>query len=391
MSTISRFAFVTETYPPEINGVALTIYEKVQRVQSMGVDVQLIRARQPADKTNSLPQDIETLLIPSLPIPGYNWLNFGLPYSKRMLRLWQTRRPDAIYVGTEGPMGWAAVSAAKKLGIPVVSGFHTNFHQYSNHYHLGWFEGLIVRYLRFFHNRTARTVVSTSALKAQLTELGINNAEVIGRGIDCQRFHPSKRSSQLRASWQVADDHLAVIYVGRLAAEKNIALAIEAFLAIQSQHPSAQFILVGDGPIAPQLRKQHPDFIFAGMQTGDDLTAHFASADLMLFPSETETFGNVVLEAMASGVPVLAYDYAAAGENITHNHSGFKTALGDAAAYLQMVTAAVQDLTSLEQIKINARQAAEHTSWETIASRLVQVAQDAKANLPLPGSQPAAD
>ena len=157
---------------------------------------------------------------------------------------------------------------------------------------------------------------------------------VLRRAVDTALFHPDRRSDTLRRSWGVEDGDLAVVHVGRLAAEKNLDLAIRAFEVIRAQHPRARLVMVGDGPLREALAAQHPHVVFAGMRHGEDLASHYASGDLFLFPSLTETFGNVTLEALACGVPVVAFDYAAAREHLHDLHAGTRVARGDEDAFV---------------------------------------------------------
>jgi glycosyltransferase involved in cell wall biosynthesis len=177
---------------------------------------------------------------------------------------------------------------------------------------------------------------------------------------------PHRRSAELRASWGLQDDGLAVIYVGRLAPEKSLAQAVRTFRALQQQAPGARFVLVGDGPLRGRLAREHPDFIFCGTEVDTRLATHYASADLFLFPSLTETFGNVTLEAMASGLAVVAFDYAAARQHIGHGRSGLLAGCGQPESFTQCALCAAGDRALREALGENARQSMERVSWDAI-------------------------
>ncbi|MBL8447907.1 MAG: glycosyltransferase family 1 protein [Zoogloeaceae bacterium] len=361
-----RIAIVTETYPPEINGVAMTMGRMVAGLVARGHQVQLIRPRQEASDRPARAPGVEELLARGVRIPRYEGLRFGLPASQSLARQWTHQRPDVVHVATEGPLGWSAVSAARKLRLPVTSDFHTQFDHYSGHYGMGWLRQPVAAYLRRFHNRTARTFVPTRALAATLTEQGYERVGVISRGVDTELFHPQRRSNALRAGWGIAYDGLAVICVGRVAAEKNLPLTLAAFARIRQARPDARLIIVGDGPLREALAQRHPDHIFAGLRVGEDLATHYASADLFLFPSVTETFGNVTLEAMASGVPLVAFDYAAARELFTPEIGGLAVPFGNEAAFVDAAQALACDEPRRRRLGTGGRQRVESHSWDHI-------------------------
>lgn len=329
-----RFAIVTETYPPEVNGVALTVHGLETGLRQRGHAVSVVRPRQPGD---AAPAD-DTLLVRGARLPRYPGLKFGLPATRRLVAQWRAAPPDAIYVATEGPLGWSAVRAARRLGIPVTTGFHTRFDEYMRDYGLRFLEHTALRWMRRFHNGADATLVPTRELADFLRSQGFHHVVRLARAVDAQHFSPSRRDDALRAQWGLGPDDLAVIYVGRIAAEKNLDLSVRAFRAIRQAQPTAKFVWVGDGPLRERLAQAHPDFVFCGVQRGDALARHFASGDLFLFASHSETFGNVTLEAMASGVPTVAFDYGAAREHLVDGVHGAAVADDDGfiAAALQL-------------------------------------------------------
>ena len=331
-----RIGIVSETYPPEINGVALTVHSLAAGLASRGHSVDLIRPRQ-AQPHHDEP-GIDVLHVRGCALPRYPGLRFGLPAARALRRHWSQQRPDAIYVATEGPLGWSAVRAARRLGIPRVSGFHTRFDRYADHYGIGLLTPLVRGYLRQFHLRGSATLVPTDALAQELHAMGISNARLLRRAVDTQLYHPRHRDDELRAAWGVDAATPVVLYVGRLAPEKNLELAVQAFRAIQQRVPQARYVWVGDGPARATLEAAHPDFIFAGVQRGVALARHYASADLFLFPSLSETFGNVIIEAMAAGLPVVAYAEGAAREHLMDGVHGYCVESGNAAAFIDAAT-----------------------------------------------------
>ncbi|OOG47087.1 glycosyltransferase family 1 protein [Rhodanobacter sp. C01] len=327
-----RIGIVSETYPPEINGVALTVHNLAAGLAARGHSIDLIRPRQPQPHHDE--PGIEVLDVPGGALPRYPGLRFGLPAGRSLRRHWLQHRPDAIYVATEGPLGWSAVRTAARLGIPVSSGFHTRFDSYADHYGMGLLTSVVRGYLRRFHRRAAATLVPTDALARELRVMGIANARLLRRAVDTQLFHPNRRDDALRDSWGVDAGTPVVLYVGRIAPEKNLELAVQAFRAIQQRMPRARYVWVGDGPARSALAAAHPDFIFAGVQRGEALAKHYASADLFPFPSLSETFGNVILEALAAGLPVVAYAEGAAREHLIDGVNGYRIESGNASAFI---------------------------------------------------------
>ncbi len=233
--TALDIAFVTETFPPEVNGVAMTVGRLVGGLRELGHRVSVIRPRQAGADAGGEHE----LALPGLPLPGYPGLRFGLPAGGRLARQWRQRRPDLVHVVTEGPLGWSAVSTARRLGIPVTSSFHTNFDRYSVHYGVGWLRPAVAAYLRTLHRRTQATMVPTAALAADLAGEGIGGVRVVGRGVDTALYDPARRSPELRGAWGVAPEAPVCLYVGRLAPEKNLALVRRCFAAIRARHPAA--------------------------------------------------------------------------------------------------------------------------------------------------------
>jgi glycosyltransferase involved in cell wall biosynthesis len=361
-----NIALVTETFPPEINGVSMTLERLVAGLARRGHAVSVIRPRRP----DLVPRgDSRELAVPGLPLPRYPELRFGLPAPRRLRREWTERRPDVVHVATEGPLGFSAIGAARRLGIPVISSFHTNFHSYGDHYGYGLLERVALGYLRAVHNRTQRTFVPTAAVRDALSAAGFRNVDVLGRGVDTERFAPGHRDTALRASWGVAEATPVALHVGRLAPEKNIPVVAASYEAMRDVRPDVKLVLVGDGPARGQLERRYPDAVFAGMRTGADLARHYASGDVFLFPSITETFGNVVTEALASGLAVLAYDYAAAGQHIRSGVDGVTVPFDDSAAFIAAARGLIECRERWPALREAARTTACGLSWDYVVGR----------------------
>ena len=330
-----HYAIVTETYPPEVNGVALTVQALEQGLRARGHDVTVVRPRQ-VDEVQGAAHE---LLVRGAPLPRYPGLRLGLPATRKLTARWASDPPDAIYVATEGPLGWSALRAARRLGIPAATGFHTRFDRYMRDYGAAFLAQTALRGMRRFHNGADATLVPTRELADFLRAQKFDNVLRLPRAVDTQLFDPVRRDPALRADWGVGKHGVAAIYVGRIAPEKNLDLAVRAFRQLQQElmqanRPEPRFVWVGDGPARARLQRDNPDFIFCGIQRGEALARHFASGDMFLFPSHSETFGNVTLEAMASGVPTVAFDYGAAREHLRDGLHGAAIADGDDAGFI---------------------------------------------------------
>lgn len=379
-----RVSVVTETYPPEVNGVAMTLERLARGMQDRNHDIQVIRPRQSEDGAygHRKTTDTQEVLTQGLPIPRYPQLKLGLPSKKLLTALWLQRRPDLVHIATEGPLGWSALKAARKLHIPVCTDFRTNFHSYARHYRVGWLQKPIMAYLRTFHNNAQCTMVPTLALHDDLSLLGFEHLVWVPRGIDKSQFHPMHRSTDLRTQWGADEDTPVALYVGRIATEKNLPLLVETFEAIRQSHPQWKCVVVGDGPAMADLATQAPWVHFAGVQCGHALAQHYASADLFVFPSMTETFGNVIPEAMASGLPVVCFDHAAGKQLITHGKTGVACTPHHTHTFVQAAVELAAHPQSRRHMGEAARQADTLKDWNDIVIQVEAVWHD------LVGAQP---
>lgn len=377
-----RVGVVTETYPPEINGVAATVSRLVEGLLSRGHQVQLIRPKQGAEEVGSEGGAFSEILTRGMPILRYPELKLGLPAGRRLREEWARIRPDVVHLATPGPLAWSALRSAEQAGIPVVSEFRTNFHTYSRHYGVGCLGKVILSRLRSFHNRTMRTMVPTVRLCMELEVQGFRRVTVVARGVDAERFHPGRRCEELRRQWGAGPETLVVIGVGRLAAEKNLELLASTFERIQRVRPDSRLVLVGDGPARGRMHEWCPHAVFAGKRFGEDLAAHYASADLLTFPSLTETFGNVTIEGMASGLAVLAFDYGAAHELVRSGYSGWTVPFGDEAAFQRTATEVAADMAAMGRVRAVAREEVRQRGWEKIVEKVESLYGEALDRVP---------
>ena len=361
-----KLAIVTDTFPPDINGVAMTLERLAAGMIGRGHSVDVIHPGVSGLSGEHDSGRFSEVCVPGFAVPRYALVKLGWPRPVFLHRRWQAQRPDAIYLATEGLLGYSALRAARKLQIPVVSGYHTHFPQYLSGYHLGLLGPLLLRYLRELHNATHCTLVPTEETRRLLTDQGFRNVEIMERGVDTELFHPGRRERTLRQRWGAGPADIVMLHVGRVAAEKNLGLVFQAWEAATRQFPNTKLVLAGDGPQRAQWASQYPEAIWTGFLTGVDLAEAYASADLMLFPSRTETFGNVLLEGMASGLVTVSYHLAAARRFIDPGQNGFTATQETDDAWLRQVLRALRERRRWGQIAEAARLSVENQSWGQI-------------------------
>ncbi len=362
-----RIAIVTDTFPPDVNGVAMTLERLTAGLIARGHEVEVIHPgiREPERRSGGFAE----VCVLGFPLPRYPFARLGMPRPVYLRRRWREQRPDVIYTATEGLLALSAVHAARGLGIPVVSGYHTHFPQYLSGYRLGLLEPMMVRYLRRLHNSTSCTLVPTRETERELRVLGFRNLEVLERGVDTSLFDPARRSRELRERWGAGPGDVVLLHSGRVAVEKNPALIFEAWETVRRAEPTAKLVMAGDGPLRAQLQAKYPDVVWTGFLTGTDLAEAYASADVLLFPSRTETFGNVLLEGMASGLVTISYHMAASRRFIEPGINGYAASAPLDDAFLLQTLRALRERRRWPRLSSAARAAVAGQSWGHITAR----------------------
>lgn len=301
-----RLALVSDTYLPQLNGVTRTLARLVSSARSRGAEVEVFTTSDPsAADEEGIRREA------SIPFWGYPQLRLAAPGSRQIERAIRCWGATLVHAATPFGMGLAARGAAHRARIPFVTSYHTHFVAYAHFYQLGWLQHPGWRFLRWFHNGGQRTYCPTAAVAGELDAKGFERTAVWGRGVDASVFAPGHRTLEIRRALGIGDRELLVLYVGRVAREKGLDDVFEAMRLLRAlpDAPSCRLLVVGDGPyLEPCRRREGEHVVFAGRRTGVELSQIFASADLFVFPSTTDTFGNVTLEAMASGLPVIAAD-----------------------------------------------------------------------------------
>ena len=356
--------FVTDSYPPDVNGAAKTTSYLVASLRGMGHIVTLIG-----------PFPESALPISSVRVPKYASVNIGLIRKSRLIDHWQQNRPDVIYIAGEAFLGKASLKAAAALGIPTIAGYHTNYAQYAENWRMGFLVKRTTRYLYNFHQKAAANAVPSDSVMRHLREQGYPNLYVMGRGVDTKLFNPSKRSDELRARWGAGPTDPVAIFVSRISPEKNLKLLTAAFDHLKEQNSATRCVVVGDGPSQERYERENSDYIYHKFTHGEELAEVYASADISVFPSLTETFGNTVTESLASGLVVVAFNYAAAEMHIEHEVNGLVVEFGNEDAFLETCTRALGCVSNTD-LRIAAHQSVADLSWDLVAERLLTVANE---------------
>jgi glycosyltransferase involved in cell wall biosynthesis len=362
-----RLALFSDTYPPQINGVAPTLARLVKAVESRGGAVQVVTVSDP-EATG----DPQVERWPSIPFWAYPQLQMAAPRRDKALDLIERWKPNLIHSTTEFGVGLGGLFGAREKRVPFVSSYHTHFTAYLRHYKLSVLDAIGWPYLRWFHNAGRMTWAPSEIVRAELEGNGFRNTRVWSRGVDPDQFHPKFRSDELRRQLGVAPDGVLAVYVGRLAPEKGIHVALEAMRQVLARGDGkVSFALAGHGPDEARCRATAPPgTIFMGRLTGRALSEFYASADIFVFPSITETFGNVVLEAMSSRLALVAPDLGATTELAT-TETALQFPSQDPAALADRVERLVRDPALRRRISDAAFAVAATRTWDAVFDRLV--------------------
>ena len=361
-----RLALFCDSYLPQLNGVSLLLQRLTTAVRERGGAVRVFTTTDPHASV-----DPNIRRWPSMKLWLYPEHRLALPTPasvRRELRAWE---PTLVHAASPFGMGIAARNGARDLGIPFVSSYHTSWSAYTRFYGLGALRNITWNYVRWYHNAGMRTYCPTHAVQKELEAHGIRDTAIWSRGVDAARFSPGYRSRALRERLGADDDTVLAIYVGRLGAEKGLAVAMEGMHTVHDQRGRRVVCAIaGDGPYAEELKRiAPPGTRFVGRLSGRELSEFYASGDLFLFPSATDTFGNVLLEAMASGLPVVG---AAVGptRELLGNTRGVTFPPGDATAFAARVRELADDPARRAVLAADALSFARTRTWDAVFDEL---------------------
>jgi glycosyltransferase involved in cell wall biosynthesis len=365
-----RIALVTDTYDPQVNGVTTVLRRMADAVAAAGHEVAVVAPRYPGSAWAS---GNGQWRVRSLAFPPYPDIRLALPPFAEARRYLDRFRPDVVHVATEGSLGLFGRRYALARGIPLITSFHTDFPRYCRDYGVARLEPLVWRWLLWFHGAARLTHTPGEAVRARLVEKGIRHAVLWGRGVDTKLFHPSRRDAAWRSRQGIAEGATLVVHVGRLAREKNLDVLIDAWaIARERLGERAVFLLVGEGPLAKEVEARVPWVGRLGFIGRRALATVYASSDVCVLPSDTETCGLVALEAMASGVAVIAADAGGFRESVRTGVNGLLAPAGDAAAFAAAIERLVSEPEARRRIGLAARRSAEERDVEIENAALIR-------------------
>lgn len=369
-----KVALFTDTFLPDVNGVARTLGRWVQYMELHGVSCRVFAPQSEGGSGTDYNSSMVERFY-SIPFLLYPECKLAIPNPISIKRTLMDFKPDIIHVATPFNLGLYGLHYAKKHKIPIVASYHTNFDQYLQYYKIQWVEGMLWRYLNWFHLTCRRIFVPSPSTKRYLEERGFQNLEVWTRGVDVTRFHPDADREAVLRSYGIPSDRFVFLYVGRLAPEKSVDVALNAFEKLPERIRSrSKLILAGDGPMFKELVEMYsgnPDIVFPGFVKGKELSDLYAAADVFLFPSATETFGNVVLEAMASGTAVIGAAAGGVQDTVRHMQNGWLCPEGDVEAFVQGLTALHDNPDLRRNLAQGGRDYSLLQSWDSVFARLL--------------------
>lgn len=358
-----RIAMITETFLPQVNGVVTTLCRLLEHLQREGHETLLFAPN--GSPTSYAGAQIVPLA--GMPLPMYPELQLTLPQLGFTAQL-QQFQPDLIHLAGLTMLGTTGRFLGARFRVPLVGAYHTDFPAYTTHYGLGFLRDTTYSYLRWVHNGCALTLCPSSATLADLRMRGFRRLRLWGRGVDTERFHPDQYRTTFRERTGLQSQETMLLYVGRLASEKRVELLADAVEGLDG----VRLVFVGDGPARPMLERRlagRPAF-FAGYLHDQALAEAYASADLFAFPSDTETFGQVIQEAMASGLPVIAARAGGAIDLVREGVTGALFTPGSVSDLRQQIQRLTGDVTLRTAMGQAGRVQAERRSWPSVMTQL---------------------
>lgn len=371
-----KVAYFTESLPPNTDGVVKTLCHLVDSLDENDVD---FRFYSPVKPDDSYPWRDKVRKVASVPFALYSYYRVGLPYFHGIKQELDEFKPDLVHIVSQTLLGMYGMQYGRRVNIPVVSSYHTNFVSYFQYYGFKKAEKLGWQYLTWFHNQCDLTYAPSPSTVNELLEKGIHDVELWQRGIELDKFSPDHRSTDLRRSIG-AEDKPILLFVGRLVKEKDLDDLIAADQILKARGNDLKIVIVGDGPMKEECHRRLPDAHLTGYQYGTDLARWYASSDIFAFPSTTETFGNVILEAFASGIPAVGVNKGGVADIIHHAQDGFIAQANDPVDFSDHVEKLIKDPPLRFETGVKARLTARSYSWSAINQALLRSYENIIAN-----------
>lgn len=363
-----KIAIFTDTFAPDVNGVARTLMRFTDYLKENNIEFRVF-APKSSDK-NVYPSQVHGFM--SLPFFLYPECRVALPNIHHINDELQQFKPDIIHVATPFNIGLCGLRSAKKLNIPIVGSYHTDFDKYLAHYDLQFLSEILWKYMRWFHRPLRKIFVPSSNTMERLQKRGFNHLSIWPRGVDCSIFHPNYDEHTVRQLYHIKEKHI-LLYVGRIASEKDVMLLPEINKMLPNRiKDDVHWLIVGDGPIKHTLETMAPDnMTLTGYIQGSDLAQIYATADLFVFPSASETFGNVVLESLACGTPVVGANAGGVQTIIQNGITGMLCTEKDVGEFVNAITSIISRERTRQVMSENGRKYAQTKSWNSVFYNLL--------------------
>lgn len=368
-----KVALFTGNYNHIRDGVSLTLNRWVDYLLKAGAEVLIFG---PTVENPDLDHVGTLIKVPSIKMPGrpeYR-ITVGLPSQEK--NLLEDFSPDIIHIATPDVLGFQALKWGRNNNIPLVSSYHTHFTSYLKYYHLHYVEQLGWKYLRWFYSHCSQIYVPTQSmineLKAHCIGSKNDGLRIWARGVDTELYNPQKRSLEWRKEKGFADDEIVITFVSRLVWEKNLKLYADVVRELESREKRVRSLVVGDGPAKEEMMEMLPNTVFTGFLRGEELAVAYASSDVFFFPSDTETFGNVTLEGMASGLPCLVADASGSKSLVEHGVNGFIVDVENESAFYEYAKKLVENDQLREEMSRQSYIKSGDFTWDKINSELLK-------------------
>lgn len=376
-----RIALFSGNYNYVMDGPVRALNKLVEYLEKQGIEV-LVFA--PTAKEPAFQHKGTLVSVPSVCLPGKRSeyrLALGMP--RRVKRQLETFEPDLIHLAAPDILGWRALSWAKKHGVPAVASFHTRFDTYPRYYHMAWLEKYITALMRKFYHRCEQVYVPSECMRTILKEQDMaKDLRIWSRGIDAEQFSPKRRDMNWRRSLGIKDDEMVISFVGRLVLEKGLGVFADTLDTLKQRGVPYKALIVGAGPERERFAELLPDAVFTGYLQGDNLARAYASSDIFFNASITETFGNVTLEAMASGVPAVCADASGSRSLVTSGETGFLVEPGNITAFADKLALLIEDRQLHQAMAKASYETSKDITWDAVLGRLLQQYGEAMSNYP---------